>query len=361
MVLFSTGQAIGQELTLERAVPRVWDGCQPGEDQAVRPATSAQRQEAERLATAATQSSILGDNAAAFDYLRRAVLLDPASLEIRYHLARTLQELGRIDEALATLCLYAAAAGDAPEMADVRERIVALAEATVTSVAARAFETGIAQFDARRLPQAEAAFSQAIAAAPSWTAPIYNRAVTRLVLGTRDAAAADARAYVDLGGDPAQVAGLVAVLGPAAQVRSHNAGGALMAGLLVPGLGHFVTNRPATGALVLGAAGGAIAVGLSVQRTKVDCLSPPVEGQCPPAEVVGERTERPYLLAAVGVAAIAGVLGAIDAYRGARKGVEAPAGSRTGAWDVGGSSFLALSEIQLHRHGVSVELVRLSF
>lgn len=361
LILLGADRVVAQELALERGALPVWDGCPPGGDQNTKSTTLVQRQEAEGLAAAATQSAILGDNAAALDYLRRASLLDPSSLEITYHLARTLQELGRTGEALATYCRYATLGSDAPEIQDVRERITALSAATVTSAASLAFKTGIAHFDARRLAEAEAAFSRAIVAAPAWTAPIYNRAVTRVALGRRDAASADARVYVNLGGDPAQVAGLVAV--GAAAAPSSNAGSVLVAGLVVPGLGHFVTNRPAMGALVLGAAGAALTVGLSVQRMEVDCLSPPVDGRCPTEQVLRERTERPYLMPAIGVAVVAGVLGALDAYRTARRRGESTieGGARTGALDLAVSAIVALSEIQLQKHEVRVELVRLRF
>lgn len=360
LLLLGADRAFAQELRLERDVPLVWGGCPPGGGQNTKSPTLEQRQEAERLAAAATQSAILGDNAAALDYLQRASLLDPSSLEISYHLARTLQELGRTAEALAAYCRSAAIGGEAPEIKDVHERIAALAAVTVTSAASLAFKTGIAHFDAGRLPEAEAAFSQAMIAAPSWPAPIYNRAVVRLALGRRDAASADARVYVNLGGDPAQVAGLVAV--QAAAEPSSNASIVLIAGLVVPGLGHFVAGRPGRGALILGAAGGALAAGLSIQRTNVDCLSPPVDGRCPPEQVLRERTERPYLAAAIGIAVVAGVLGAIDAYGTARRHAESPTGSiRTGARDITVGAIVALSEMQLQRHEIRVELVRIRF
>src|SRR5215216_4903095 len=108
LILLGANPVVAQELRLEREVPLVWDGCPPRADQNTKSTTLVQRQEAERLAAAASQSEILGDNAVAFEYLRRASLLDPSSLEISYHLARTLQELGKTREALSTYCQYAA-------------------------------------------------------------------------------------------------------------------------------------------------------------------------------------------------------------------------------------------------------------
>lgn len=358
------GRANGQQVQLLRDVPGVWDGCDAVQPVEPSRSTLAQRQEAERLAAAATQSAILGDNAAALDLLRRAALLDPASADIAYHLARTLQELGRSADALAAYCRYAGLAGDAPDIADVYDRIRTISVATVTTAAARAFEIGIVHFEGRRLREAEAAFGQAMAAAPAWNAPVYNRAVVRAALNRRDAAAGDLQRYLELAGDPARASALAAVVGaaPAAGPRSYNPAGALVAGLIVPGLGHFTTDRPLIGALVMGTAAGAVAVGLASQRLKVDCLSPPVDGRCPPEDVLRERTERPYLLPAIGVAAAAGLIGAIDAYSGARRRNGQPAGSaRTGAGAVADGAILALSRVQPGPDGVRVELLRLRF
>lgn len=363
-LLSGAAPADAQEIRLLRAAPGVWDGCVPLQAEDTARSTLAQRQEADRLAAAATQSAILGDNTAALEHLQRAAVLDPTSADISYHLARTLQELGRSAEALVAYCRYATLAGDASDIAEVHERIRTLSATTVPESAARAFQTGVAHFDERRLREAEIAFGQAMAAAPSWNAPVYNRAVVRLALNRRSAAAGDLQTYLDLAGDPEYARPLAAVVGgsQAAGPRSYNAGGALLAGLVVPGLGHFTTDRPAIGALVMGTAAGAIVVGLAAQRLKVDCLSPPVDGQCPPDDVLRERTERPYLLPAIGVAAAVGVLGAIDAYSGARRRNRQLGGStRTGALDVAGSAVLALSRLQPAPDGVRVEVVRLRF
>jgi tetratricopeptide (TPR) repeat protein len=357
-LLVSAASASGQTLTLLRDTPGIWDGCPAQPDATSARASLAQRQEAERLAAAATQAAILGDNAAALDLLRRADGLDPASPDVKYHLARTLEELGRPTEALAAYCLYTALAGDAPDAEDARARVDALTAPTVTSAAARAFAAGNAHADAGRLREAEAAYGQAIMTAPAWGAPVHNRAVVRLAIGRTAEASADIDAYLRLTGDRTRAADLAAWTAmppPSSRVP----GQALIAGLLVPGLGHFTTDRPATGALVLGVAAAAIGLGVAVQDVKVDCLSPPVDGRCPPENIVRERTDRPYLYPGIAVAAAAGILGALDAYRGARRNAEAA--GRTGVLGLPSGGLAAASRVHLDGDGVRIELIRLRF
>jgi hypothetical protein len=65
---------------------------------------------------------------------------------------------------------------------------------------------------------------------------------------------------------------------------------------------------------------------------------------------------------AIGIAVVAGVIGAVDAYRTARKRAQDQVGPvRTGALDMANGAIAALSEINLHKHEVWVELVRLRF
>jgi tetratricopeptide (TPR) repeat protein len=357
-LLLATAPASAQTLTLIRDTPGVWDGCPAEPDASPARASLAQRQEAERLAAAATQAAILGDNTAALDLLRRADGLDPASPDVKYHLARTLEELGRPGEALAEYCRHTALAGDAPDAGDARARLEALTASMVTGTAARAFTAGNSHADAGRLREAEAAFGQAMTAAPAWGAPVHNRAVVRLALGRTAEASADIDAFIRLTGDRTRAADLSAwtAIRPASP---RAPGQALIAGLLVPGLGHFTTDRPATGALVLGVAAAAVGLGVAVQDVKVDCLSPPVEGRCPPENVVRERKDRPYLYPGIAAAAAAGILGALDAYRGARRNAETA--NRSGLLGLPVGSLAAASRVHLDADGVRLELIRLRF
>jgi tetratricopeptide (TPR) repeat protein len=350
--------AAAQQLDLKRAAPRIaWSGCGPAVS---RPTVSAaQRQEADALAASATQSAILGNNAAAAELLANAARLNPGSEAIAYRLARALEELGRGQEALAGYCRFLGLAPNAADAAEARERISALAErGGVPAGAAQEFTAGIAHYDGGRLADAEAAFGRAFTAAPSWGDAVYNRGVTRLALGQRAAGTADLRRYLELNPGAPDLGAVVDVLAlhGATVTAPYNPGLALASGVLLPGLGHFTTGRPAMGALVLGVAAGALATGLLIEQTDVVCLAPPVGGECPPDEVLREEVSRPYLVPALAVAAGVGILGAIDAFRGARRrNSEAAASLRIG----GGS--LRAPAIQLGHNGARLDLVRFRF
>ena len=327
-----------QQLTLKRVLPNVaWPGCPAAEQPAVAVA-AAKRKEADRLVEAATQAVLLGDKTEAVDLLTRALTLDPASRNTVYQRARLLDELDRQKEALAAYCRYLALAPDAPDVEEVRTRTRVLASANafaVPAAAALAFEMGILHYQAQRLAEAEAEFSKASAAAPDWGDPLYNRAVTRLALNRTEDAASDLTRFLEMNpGSPEfrELADLLATLRGATPAKSdakidakidaqpdlkRSASGPLVAGLLVPGLGHFTTGRTGRGVLVLGVASGALMTGVLTKRIEVDCLSPRVNGECPPDQVAQRQESRPYLLPAIAVAVGTTVLGAIDAYRGA--------------------------------------------
>jgi hypothetical protein len=93
----------------------------------------------------------------------------------------------------------------------------------------------------------------------------------------------------------------------------------MMLGLVVPGLGEIYAGRALRGILVLGASAGAVAFGYLTENIAVDCRTIPVNNTCPPADVLGERSERPYLAPSIGVAAGVALIGAIDAFIGARR------------------------------------------
>lgn len=103
-----------------------------------------------------------------------------------------------------------------------------------------------------------------------------------------------------------------------ATIRRFDPGRALALGLAAPGLGHFYTQRPVRGALVLAAAGGAIAAGVFYEKVQQYCLSEPVGDVCPLGDIAFEESERPLLLPAIGAAAAITILGAIDAFAVAR-------------------------------------------
>jgi hypothetical protein len=114
---------------------------------------------------------------------------------------------------------------------------------------------------------------------------------------------------------------------PAATLYSP--GGAAARSIL-PGLGQVYTRRPVLGALVMGGAAGAIAVGVLSKKTTVRCLSPLADGTCPPGQEHSRSEESPYLVAGLGAAAAVAVIAAIEAYSAAKR-LNAQGASRTGA------------------------------
>lgn len=354
-----------QSLVLKRELPAIaWGGCSdpaPQPDAGSIPQT--RRDQAARLAADAGEAAILGDNAAAADRLRQAATLDPASATLSYRLARALEELKRSDEALTEYCRYLDLAPDGPDAQEVRNRIDALTEATglvVTREAAQLFESALASHDAGRLAEAEVRFGAASDAAPGWGAVLFNRAAVRLALNRRQDAAADLRRYLALSPGAADFDTVLSLLGSLADVAApaFDPATALVAGVIVPGLGHFTTDRPAMGAMFLGAAAGAAAVGLLVERLHVECLATPVDGTCPPDQVVREDMERPYLLPGLATAAAIGLFGAMDAYLGARRMNERQAALRIGLR--GTTPALTAELMQVDAAGASLRLNLLS-
>lgn len=118
-----------------------------------------------------------------------------------------------------------------------------------------------------------------------------------------------------------------------ADVRLYSPGGAMALGMLLPGLGEFYTGRTGRGLLYLLGAGGAAAAGVLYTNVSVRCLSVPVNGVCPPADVASEETERPYLGYGLAAAGVLTFIGAVDAMIGASERNEraiAAARARTG-------------------------------
>jgi hypothetical protein len=99
-------------------------------------------------------------------------------------------------------------------------------------------------------------------------------------------------------------------------------------GVVFPGMGHYYSGRSLGGTLVLAAAGAAVATGVLFKTVTVRCLNPSVGGgDCPPGDVVGEETSRPYLVPALGAAAAVTVVAAVEAFVRARGRRAAAAGA----------------------------------
>jgi tetratricopeptide (TPR) repeat protein len=354
-----------QELHLKRALPKTaWPGCPVVGKPA--PVPDPQRADAERLATAATEASILGDNASALDLLARAAAVDPYSDKIAYRLARTLEALDRPTDAVAEYCRYLAIAPDAADAPEALGRIAALTDPgglAVPAAALQAFEAAIAHYDAGRLADAEAALSTALEPVPDWGDALYDRGVVRLQLGQEDRAAEDLRRYLELNPGSRDFAGVLEALGSARRATTmYSPSAAFATGLLVPGLGHFTTGRTTRGLIVLGAAAAAVSSGILMHRVHVECLSPPIDRKCPRDQVLRETTERPYLLPALGAAVAVNTLGAIDAMLGAkRRNDHATELFHVGGRDGTGPTASVAPSVEVHRDAASIRLIRFTF
>lgn len=336
LALFAQGispaaRAAAQEPVLRRDVPppvardcRV-DGTLPPafavSAASAGPAVPQDQAEAARLVASAREAALLGNPRTARDLLARAASADTSAANVAFLFARTLEELNELDEAAHEYCRYLRLAPDAPDAEDVRrlvQRIAPPVRPGIPDSAAARFHAALALFDAGRASEAELAFTDVIAAASSWAAPYYNRALLRMRSNRRDEARADFERFLALepaSPDEARVRGWMSE--PAVSVKSYSAGAAFAYGL-IPGAGHFYTGRPIAGTTLLAVAGGAAAFGVLYKTRHVECLGVPQNGACPAGQVRAEFTERPYLLPAAGVAAAATILGALDAARGAR-------------------------------------------
>jgi len=329
-----------QELPIKRALPMVsGTGCVPLPPPV--PPTLADQQEAATLASSAAQATVLGDQRTARELLSRAARLDPTAEHIAYLLARTLEELGDASGAVAEYCRYLQLAPNAAGTDEVRatvERLTAGQRLAVPESAATAFQAGVAAFDERRLADAEAAFDEAIAqSGGTWADAHYNRGVVRLARGDEDDALLDLARYLELAPDASDrelILTLALRLRPMA--RGPDPTVAFFSGL-IPGVGHFYSGRPLMGALLLGAAGGALAIAFGIQEQRIECLArvTPGTGGCPNNQIRGDPVvSRPYLVAGLGAAATITLLGAIDAARGASGG---PAALAIPVGEVGGA------------------------
>ena len=145
--------------------------------------------------------------------------------------------------------------------------------------------------------------------------------------------------------------------GAARSMQTYSAGGALALGLVVPGLGQVYAGRRILGLVSLAAAGSAAAAGLLYERVSVDCRIQPVNGSCPPADVLNERSERPYLTAGIAGAVAVTLIGALDGFLSARR-----ANARAAeAGASGGSGLAILPGVRVNARQVRVEWVRIRF
>ncbi len=334
--------------------------------------TTTDSAEVVRLADAATQAMILGDLAAALDFLDQALLLDPGAAEAIYLRARILEEQGEVNAAAAALCAYLALRPDGPSAREVHQRLDEARDAGIGQEVAARYRQALALEFEGRLEEAEAAFSDVLSARPDAPMALYNRGVVRSVLGRSEGAQQDFERYVRLTPAPADVGDvrryLVATF-PASEeaTRAAQAGPAGMAGprpgtafavgALLPGGGQFYTGRPALGLAVTALAGGALATGLLYERTTVRCLDATIQTNCPEELVASRETSRPFLAPAVLAAAGVMIGAAIEAsFHASRRSAERDAAGGDGSARLGFSGDVRYDGASLH-----VGLIRLRF
>ncbi len=335
--------AAAQELPLKRELPAP---PEPTPCPAFGPPAEApseeDRQEAERLLAQAGQAAILGEHQRARELLEEAIELDPASREAAFQLGRSLEQLDRPEDAADAFCRYLALAPDGPDRDDAQARLDALRpppEDPIPASARAAFEAGVEFYDAANYSEAIREFSRALVELPDWPPAHYNRGLAYLGADRQRAGLSDLEEYLELApdaSDRARVEGHVEEL--ASVVPQYSASTALLSGMVVPGMGHFYTDRPGLGTLVLAAAGGSAAAGIFYKETEVDCLGIPQNGTCPPELIADQRSERPFLVPGLAAAGVVTVLGALHAARAVRDGEDGSSdqAARGGAAGVGG-------------------------
>jgi tetratricopeptide (TPR) repeat protein len=320
----SASSLSAQDLPLKREIPGSGPYQCPPEQKADKPGAEEQML-ARQLASTAAQAVILGDLDRARSVLARATQLDPSSADLAYRHARVLQDLNQAPAAIAEYCRALAADSLAEGIGDARQRIQALAAATRTKLPAQAvtaFQEGLKEADAGRLERAAMLFDTATVGAPEWPEAVFDRGVVAARLGRAPDATRDLRKYLELrpdAPDAIDVSRRIGELQSLSLVSTPSPSAALFLGMVVPGMGQFYSGRALGGMTVLSLAAGAVAAGYLVKKVDVLCLSEPgSDGTCPADQVVKEKTNRPYLTAAVGAAAAVTVVGAVTAFLGAR-------------------------------------------
>lgn len=297
---------------------------------------NAQRRAVARDAFAQGQeAAISGDNRAARDFFRRAAEEDATDPTTAYHLARAHEVLGEVTEAIREYCRFLSLAPRAADAAEARDRLTELGPRRSQSELATAqFRAGLLHYEGQRWRDAQVAFTRAISQAPDWPETHFNRALVLERLDQAEQAVADYQRYLEL--EPAAT-DREAVVRRIVSLRRQamNPGSAFTRGLLLPGLGQHYTRRPVLGFLVLGAAGGAVALAfvpkdVDVVEIRTGTFIDPF-GNEREYEYEFAYIDRQYPNRTAGIAAAAAisVLAAFEAYNHARSRTGAPPALRT--------------------------------
>lgn len=327
-MLLCASAAVAQELPLKASLEPndvVLCGVVPSGPSEV----SAGDASVDSLLMAGSRAAILGDHDTAGELLRQAATLAPNNSVIAYRLARTYEDQGEPELAVREYCRYLLIAPEAPDAAEVQQRIRTLASSASLVDQKQLADDIQAGLDSYALQQYEAAvlaFSRAVEMRPDWAPVYYNRGVANLALRRPADAVADLERYLELlpsAEDRSLVQARIDSV-RAADLRSRTLpapGGVFARGLVLPGLGQLSTGRPLSGILVLGASSAAVFWALQEEqvtrkRTGVDPFGNPYEFEVQ----VGERT---HFVTGIGAAVGIAMIGAIEAFVVARSRLDA--------------------------------------
>jgi tetratricopeptide (TPR) repeat protein len=366
MLLFvcSVPQVAAQELPLKTARPA---GavliCESVPATPTGPASAQDRAEAARLTNAATQAMILGDLDGALEFLDRASQVDPTATEGVYLRARILHQQGQRGAAATALCEYLRLQPEGGSAEEVRRRLDDARDDGVARELFATYERALELELEGRLEEADAAFTEVLAARPGAAVAVYNRGVVRTALGRSAEAEADLRRYLELeprAHDAPQVQRYVGIATGdriATGQFQLDASTAFVRGALLPGGGQFYTDRPLLGAAITGLTFGALAAGVLYRRTTIVCEDA-LAARCPADEIISRDTDRPLMAPALGVAVglalAAAVEAAMHAARRSQVPSAAPSGMPAAARPAGG-------RVGYDGSALTLELVRLSF
>lgn len=318
---FLAGPLRGQELTLKRTLPDPSPGgCAVLPSFAPVSPSDADGQEADRLAAAATQAAVLGDQEGARDFLERAADLDPTDDGIAYELARTYEALGRTTDAVIAYCKFLVLAPPSPDAQDVQATVLALnpPDTPLSPQAQLAFARGVDAFDADDMDDAGREFTTALTAEPNMALAYYNRALAYSADRRYELAIEDFRRYLDLAPEASDADRVLERIGTLRNPPAvYNPSTALVAGALIPGFGQFHTDRPVGGLTVLTLAAAAAGFGIAYTETEITCATP--ANPCPPGQVIDETSTQPLLVPGLVTAAAITIGAAIEGYVTAKR------------------------------------------
>lgn len=309
-VLLTAGGVAGQTLAIEEELPASSVLCDP----AARAPTCGRgdRTEVERLVNDATQAMILGDLTRADELLTEALELDPCAVEATYLRGRIVARTRDPEAASEWFCRYLALAPFGASAQEARRRLEQAVEGGAGAELRDGFDSGVARYRAGELDRAEEAFTAVLDRHPVPEA-FYNRALIRIAQDRPEDARTDLERYVELAPDGERRAIVADALSTPEDWAPKSPTTAFVLGAVLPGAGQYYTDRVGFGLTVTGIVAGAAAAGYFFERTTIQCRAPDPSGECPPSAIAGTETERPFLVAALGVGGGLMLLSAIEA------------------------------------------------